>query len=196
MRKFGVAVLFVVVSLAALGTAKAGAGPIRIVGASCKREWVDVQNTSNQTKNLQGFRLLDHNSVHRYFYESVNVPPGARVRVWAAGKTGGPIRRWFTGWGGHVWNDSGDRATLRNPNGTVVSTRNCDDVGGPPPPPPPPPPPGNNCHPSYSPCIAPGPDVDCAGGSGNGPRYVNGPVHIHGPDKYDLDSDNDGLGCE
>ncbi|MDQ1752407.1 MAG: hypothetical protein QOE71_3463, partial [Pseudonocardiales bacterium] len=32
----------------------------------------------------------------------------------------------------------------------------------------------SNCTPGYSPCIAPGPDVDCAGGTGNGPRYVDG----------------------
>lgn len=48
----------------------------------------------------------------------------------------------------------------------------------------------------YSPCISPGSDVDCAGGSGNGPRYVDGPVYVNGSDPYDLDSDGDGVGCE
>jgi hypothetical protein len=52
------------------------------------------------------------------------------------------------------------------------------------------------CHPSYVPCIEPGSDVDCAGGSGNGPRYVEGPVQVVGPDDYGLDSDRDGIGCE
>jgi hypothetical protein len=56
---------------------------------------------------------------------------------------------------------------------------------------------GAPCHPSYSPCIADeGTDVDCAGGSGNGPRYVHGPVQVHGPDEYDLDRDGNGVGCE
>jgi hypothetical protein len=32
----------------------------------------------------------------------------------------------------------------------------------------------------YSPCLPPGSDVDCAGGSGDGPRYVNGPVYVNG----------------
>lgn len=54
----------------------------------------------------------------------------------------------------------------------------------------------SNCTPGYSPCIEPGPDVDCAGGSGNGPRYVNGPVSVTGPDIYDLDRDGDGVGCQ
>ena len=47
----------------------------------------------------------------------------------------------------------------------------------------------------YNPCIEPGPDVDCAGGSGNGPRY-SGPVSVTGSDPYDLDRDGDGRGCE
>jgi hypothetical protein len=37
-----------------------------------------------------------------------------------------------------------------------------------------------------------------AEGSGNGPRYVTGPVHVDpgGGDPYDLDRDGDGTGCE
>ncbi|MDQ1690631.1 MAG: hypothetical protein QOD87_739 [Pseudonocardiales bacterium] len=54
----------------------------------------------------------------------------------------------------------------------------------------------SNCTPGYSPCIAPGPDVDCAGGSGNGPRYVDGPVYVTGSDPYDLDRDGNGIGCQ
>jgi len=53
-----------------------------------------------------------------------------------------------------------------------------------------------NCTPGYDPCIPPGPDVDCAGGSGNGPRYVQGPVRVTGNDPYGLDRDHDGTGCE
>ncbi len=52
-----------------------------------------------------------------------------------------------------------------------------------------------DCTPGYSPCILRGSDVDCAGGSGNGPRYV-GRVTVNGSDPYDLDRDNDGVGCE
>jgi PASTA domain len=58
-----------------------------------------------------------------------------------------------------------------------------------------PPPPPMDCQ-GYSPCIPPGPDVDCAGGTGDGPRYVSGPVTITGSDPYGLDGDGDGVGCE
>jgi hypothetical protein len=54
----------------------------------------------------------------------------------------------------------------------------------------------SDCTPGYSPCIPPGPDVDCAGGSGDGPRYVSGPISVTGSDPYGLDGDNDGVGCE
>jgi hypothetical protein len=52
------------------------------------------------------------------------------------------------------------------------------------------------CTEGYDPCIPPGPDVDCAGGSGDGPRYVEGPVRVTGSDPYKLDRDGDGIGCE
>lgn len=39
-------------------------------------------------------------------------------------------------------------------------------------------------------------DVDCAGGSGDGPEYVSGPIPVTGTDVYGLDSDGDGVACE
>ena len=54
---------------------------------------------------------------------------------------------------------------------------------------------GEDCQ-GYEPCITPGPDVDCEGGEGNGPRYVAGPVFVDGADPYGLDSNYDGVGCE
>jgi hypothetical protein len=40
-------------------------------------------------------------------------------------------------------------------------------------------------------------DVDCAGGSGNGPVYVYVKnFQVVGPDVYGLDSDHDGIACE
>ncbi|GAA2603755.1 hypothetical protein GCM10010399_38400 [Dactylosporangium fulvum] len=57
-------------------------------------------------------------------------------------------------------------------------------------------PPASNCHPSYRPCVPTASDVDCAGGGGNGPKYVQGPITVIGPDVYDLDRDGDGVACE
>ncbi|MCG7595724.1 hypothetical protein [Mycobacterium sp. PSTR-4-N] len=54
-----------------------------------------------------------------------------------------------------------------------------------------------DCDPNYSgACVPIASDVDCAGGSGNGPAYVQGPVTVIGNDIYDLDRDGDGTGCD
>lgn len=54
----------------------------------------------------------------------------------------------------------------------------------------------SNCDPNYSGCVPIASDVDCAGGSGNGPAYTSGPVTVIGSDIYGLDRDGDGVGCE
>ena len=48
--------------------------------------------------------------------------------------------------------------------------------------------------PAYS--VPPGLDVDCAGGSGDGPRYIQGPFRLIGPDYHDLDRNHNGVACE
>ncbi len=56
---------------------------------------------------------------------------------------------------------------------------------------------GGGCDPNYSgACVPIASDVDCAGGSGNGPAYVQGPVTVIGSDIYDLDRDGDGIACD
>jgi hypothetical protein len=82
--------------------------------------------------------------------------------------------------------------TQVNPGATITIV-----VAKAPPPPPPPPPTSTPCHPSYTgACLDPSArDYDCAGGSGDGPKYT-GYVNVVGYDEYGLDADNDGVGCE
>jgi len=54
----------------------------------------------------------------------------------------------------------------------------------------------SQCDPNYSGCVPIASDVDCLGGTGNGPAYVKGPVRVTGKDIYQLDDDDDGIGCE
>ncbi|MBL9075443.1 MAG: hypothetical protein JNJ68_17280 [Tabrizicola sp.] len=54
-----------------------------------------------------------------------------------------------------------------------------------------------DCDPNYSgKCVPVASDVDCAGGNGNGPAYVDGPVYVVGSDIYGLDRDGDGVACD
>ncbi|MGK5682668.1 G5 domain-containing protein [Actinoplanes sp. URMC 104] len=56
--------------------------------------------------------------------------------------------------------------------------------------------PKSECDPNYSGCVPIASDVDCAGGDGNGPEYVSGPIRVIGDDPYDLDRDGDGIACD
>jgi hypothetical protein len=58
-------------------------------------------------------------------------------------------------------------------------------------------PPPSGCDPNYSSCVPIAKDVDCEGGSGDGPAYVKGPVRVIGKDIYGLDKGGQpGIGCE
>jgi uncharacterized protein YabE (DUF348 family) len=55
----------------------------------------------------------------------------------------------------------------------------------------------SNCDPNYSGgCVPIASDVDCGGGSGNGPAYFYGTATVVGYDIYGLDRDGDGIACE
>lgn len=54
-----------------------------------------------------------------------------------------------------------------------------------------------SCDPNYTgACVPIASDVDCAGGNGNGPAYVLGPIYVVGTDIYELDRDGDGVACD
>ncbi len=54
------------------------------------------------------------------------------------------------------------------------------------------------CDPAYpDTCLRVGiGDYDCTGGTRNGPNYIKGPIRVLPPDPFELDTDNDGNGCE
>jgi hypothetical protein len=57
--------------------------------------------------------------------------------------------------------------------------------------------PASSCDSNYAgACVPVASDVDCAGGSGDGPAYVQGPVTVVGSDVYDLNRDDDNIACD
>jgi hypothetical protein len=84
---------------------------------------------------------------------------------------------------------------------TTTTAKPAPVVTSPPPTSPPPTAASTNsdCHPSYKgTCIPPDvSDADCAGGSGNGPWFVQEKnISVVGPDPFDLDRDGNGVGCQ
>lgn len=55
-----------------------------------------------------------------------------------------------------------------------------------------------SCDPNYKgACLDPNAsDYDCAGGEGDGPEYVEGPITVVGEDHFGLDSNGNGIACE
>ena len=51
---------------------------------------------------------------------------------------------------------------------------------------------GSDCHPSYTPCLPKVTNLDCSEVRAMGAA----PVTVKGPDDYELDAEDDGLGCE
>lgn len=90
---------------------------------------------------------------------------------------------------------------------TVAPVHEVTSVGTRQPAPPPPPvapapvplvqQPAGDCDSNYADvCVPIAPDVDCEGGSGDGPAYARGPLRVVGTDVYDLDRDGDGIACD
>lgn len=53
-----------------------------------------------------------------------------------------------------------------------------------------------SCNPNYSGCVPIASDVDCAGGTGDGPAYLSGSARVIGTDVYGLDRDKNGIACD
>lgn len=94
------------------------------------REWVRIKNTGTRTRSLEGWRLQDRGRDHTYRFGELTLGAGEYVRV----HTGRGQDSAVTGCNGHcftyydfywdldnyVWNNDGDRATLKNDDGEVI----------------------------------------------------------------------------
>jgi hypothetical protein len=148
-------------------------------------------------------RLLDEgNRLHQGGALVTEIMPGQRLPVPAIGEHVQVFGTWVYDTA-HGWNeihpiwviDYLDRGVSRYRLPPAVPEFD-PDAGDTPPSTPTSPPSNGGCTSGYSPCLPPASDYDCAGGSGDGPEYVTGPVRVTGPDPYGLDADADGIGCE
>ncbi|CUU60294.1 hypothetical protein Ga0074812_1389 [Parafrankia irregularis] len=88
-------------------------------------------------------------------------------------------------------------AAVQQPTAAAAPPQAVPPQAAPPPAAAPAPDPRAGCEPSYpETCLRSGiGDYDCAGGKGDGPNYIRGPLRVTPPDPFDLDRDGDGYGC-
>ena len=122
-----------------LSFASAAAGAIKIVkirynppgadngsNAHLNQEWVTIRNTGNSARSLTGWKLRDSDG-HSTFI-SVNLPAHATLKFHTgSGMDSFPHHRYW-GMDNYVWNNDGDTATIRKPNGNVADR--CHYSGG------------------------------------------------------------------
>ena len=173
-------------------------------------EYVRLRNLGDLAVDMTGWVLKDASASHRYaFPAGFLLAAGLEVRIYSGCGTDTPNSLYWCS-GGAIWNNDGDTAFVLDQNGntvvyqdyvpvaTTTSSTTSTSTTTPATTAPPTTTTSNDCHPSYTgQCVPVGvEDVDCLGGSGNGPYYV-GRVTIVGPDEYGLDgNDKDGIGCE
>lgn len=85
-----------------------------------QNEWVSVRNTGAAPVQMMGCTISDE-SVHVYTFPSFVLTAGTTVTVHSGPGTNTATDLYW-GLGSSVWNNIGDTATLKQPDGTVISS--------------------------------------------------------------------------
>jgi hypothetical protein len=88
--------------------------------SSLNAEYVTVGNHVTTSRNLRGWTLRDNQS-HVYTFPNVNVGRGKSVVVHTGHGTNTSTNLYW-GSGNYIWNNTGDRATLRDAQGHQIDT--------------------------------------------------------------------------
>jgi hypothetical protein len=94
-------------------------GSDRGSNASLDAEWVDLHNSSARPVVLSGWTLRD-TARHLYTFGTYRLGPHADVKI-HTGRGANTQRDLFWRHSWYIWNNNGDRATLENARGAVVS---------------------------------------------------------------------------
>ena len=117
----------------ALSLVTAAAGAIRIdkiyfdspgsdngSNSSLNDEWIRLKNKGNSKKSLQGWKIRDK-AGHVYTFGSYKLGAGKTVTI-HTGSGSNSARHRYWRMDGYVWNNDGDKATLKKPNGSKVDS--------------------------------------------------------------------------
>src|SRR5262245_37083729 len=86
--------------------------------SSLNHEWVQLHNTSGSRINLTGWKLRDRQG-HIYTFGTYTIKAHGYVKIHTGKGTNTQTNRYW-GHSGYVWNNTGDRATLKDPARTVI----------------------------------------------------------------------------
>lgn len=93
-------------------------GPDTGTNRSLNGEWVRIRNVTRTRRTITGWTLRDAAS-HVYRFPRFSLAAGSTATV-HTGSGRNTASRLFWGSSTYIWNNDGDRATLRNARGTVV----------------------------------------------------------------------------
>src|SRR3954453_1807121 len=87
---------------------------------SLNAEWVTITNHAATKRTMTGWTLRDAQS-HVYRFPAFTLAAGASVRV-HTGRGSNGAHHLYWGSAGYIWNNTGDKGTLKNSAGTVLDT--------------------------------------------------------------------------
>ena len=95
--------------------------PLAVTGLDLVTEWVSIRNMGDAGVNLSGCTLSNVGSTRVYTFPSFELGPAATVTIHSDGgaNTGTDL---YWGVGPSVWEDDRDTATLKGPDGAVISS--------------------------------------------------------------------------
>jgi len=86
---------------------------------SLNGEWVQLRNTSGSRISLTGWTLHDAGTKHTYTFGTYTIKAHGSVKI-HTGKGSNTQTDRYWGLSGYVWNNDGDRATLKDTHGNVI----------------------------------------------------------------------------
>jgi Lamin Tail Domain len=103
-------------------------GADELTNTSLNKEWVQIHNFGEKPWTLTGWSLRDVTGFKFRFPEGFTVQPDATVTIHTGSGKNRPLHLYW-GQGAYIWNNTGDKATLKNANRKVVDTCGYDGEG-------------------------------------------------------------------
>jgi Lamin Tail Domain len=87
------------------------------------QEWVRIKNSCGTAQSIGGWKIQDSGNIHTYkFASGTSIGAGASMTLHSGKGSNTATHKYWQRSYGAVWNNTGDRATLRNAGGTLMSS--------------------------------------------------------------------------